>query len=95
MAEQESLIAERVVDLPSEKPLNVKIWQHVAEGFWRVDVGRHGGPSWSTTTVGDGDSFMMNLISAALSDEALAWRHLAQWGRDITAHSPRPAPLIP
>jgi hypothetical protein len=77
----ERLLAEQVVD-----SLTVRISEDTAEEFFRVDFTR-GDPASDhlTTTVAPGDSFMMTLIEGAVSGEALAWRHLAHWGRDNLA----------
>ncbi|MBV9661684.1 MAG: hypothetical protein JO337_11060 [Acidimicrobiales bacterium] len=89
MPEEEELVAEQVVAIAQSHTLTVRISQHAAEEFWRVDVSNPSIPSRSmTTTVAPGDSFMMNLINGAVSGEQLAWRHLAHWGRDALS---RPA----
>lgn len=77
-------MAERVVPMEGAGRLTVRISQHPAEEFWQVDFSRGPAPrsAHMTTTVGPGDSFMMNLIEEALSGEPVAWGHLAQWGRD-------------
>jgi hypothetical protein len=81
--DEEQLVAERVVSI-EQAALTVRISQHTAEDFWRVDVSgdpaRRGGHM--TATVASGDSFMMNLIHGAVSGEPVAWRHLAHWGHD-------------
>jgi len=84
----EQLVAEQIVDMDRAGSLTVRISQHASESFWRVDVSRdpHG---HTTTTVGDGDSFMMNLIQGAVSGEPLAWRHLAHWGQDTIGRTNR------
>ncbi len=78
----EQLIAEQVVTLEAQRSVTVRISQHLAEDFWRVDIcgGIGNGTGQVTTTVAPGDSFLMNLIDAAMSGEQVAWRHLAQWG---------------
>jgi hypothetical protein len=74
VSDGEKLVAEQLVLLEPEGALKVRISQHRAEDFWRVDVeGRR------SATVGGGDSFMMNLIQGAVSGEPVAWRHLAHW----------------
>jgi len=74
VSDEEHLIAERVVVLDPAGARKVRISQHPAEDFWRVDV-----EGASSTTVAAGDSFMMNLIESAVSGEQVAWRHLAHW----------------
>jgi len=74
----ERLVAEQVVD-----SLTVRISENPAEEFFRVDFTRPDS-SHLTTTVAPGDSFMMNLISAAVGGEPLAWRHLAHWGGKLS-----------
>ena len=78
----EQLIAEQVVALEAQRAVTVRISQHLAEDFWRVDVkgGNGSGGGHVTATVAPGDSFLMNLIEGAMSGEQVAWRHLAQWG---------------
>ena len=89
MSEEETLVAEQVVSLEQAGALTVRISQHRAEDFWRVDVSRGAAPERRTATVPPGDSFMMNLIEGAVSGEPVAWRHLAQWGRDAMGRSNR------
>jgi hypothetical protein len=68
--------------------LTVRISQHPAEDFWRVDFSREPARAGrTTTTVAPGDSFMMNLIEGAVSGEPVAWRHLAHWGQDAIGRS--------
>lgn len=83
MSDGEQLVAEQVVSIEQAGALTVRISQHPAEEFWRVDVSRDpaGQEGRKTTTVAPGDSFMMNLIEGAVSGEPAAWRHLAHWGR--------------
>ena len=80
MSDDEVLVAEQVVSTGEAGPLTVRISQHSAEEFWRVDVCRAPGAAHRTTTVAPGDSFMMNLIEGAVGGEAVAWNHLAAWG---------------
>lgn len=91
MSEEETLVAEQVVSLDQTGALTVRISQHRAEDFWRVDVSRGLEPERRSTTVAPGDSFMMNLIQGAVSGEPVAWRHLAHWGQDAMGRSSRPA----
>lgn len=74
----ERLVAEQVVE-----SLTVRISENTAEDFFRVDFTRPDA-GHLTTTVAPGDNFMMNLISAAVSGEPLAWRHLAHWGGKLS-----------
>lgn len=92
MLNEEQLVAEQVVPIEQAGSMKVRISQHTVEEFWRVDVCREaeGHDSCTTTTVGTGDSFMMNLIEGAVSGEALAWRHLAHWGQDALSRASRP-----
>jgi hypothetical protein len=80
--EGEHLVAEQHVALAEHRTWRVRISQHVAEQYWRVQVGA---PSTSrgtlSTTVSHGDNFLMNLIEEAISGQPSAWHHLAQWGR--------------
>jgi hypothetical protein len=93
VSDEEQLVAEQVVSIESAGALTVRISQHQAEDFWRVDVSRDpSGPEGHTTaTVAPGDNFMMNLIEGAVSGEPVAWRHLAHWGRDSIGRSARTA----
>jgi len=91
VSDEETLVAERVVSLERAGALTVRISQHRAEDFWRVDVSREAASERRTTTVAPGDSFMMNLIEGAVSGEPVAWRHLAHWGQDALGRSYRPA----
>ena len=86
MGEDERLVAEQTVAVRDQHALTVRISQHSEGDFWRVDVAHPnpGRPPFSTT-VGPGDSFMMNLISEAVGGEQLAWNHLALWGRSQLA----------
>jgi hypothetical protein len=69
VSDEEELVAEQLVGA-----LKVRISQHRAEDFWRVDVeGRR------STTVSGGDSYMMDLIQGAVRGEPAAWQHLAHW----------------
>jgi len=81
--DEEMLIAEQTVSIHDRGPLTVRILQHEAENFWRVDVTD---PATSrghvSTTVASEESFLMLLIEEAVSGQALAWRQLAQWGQD-------------
>jgi hypothetical protein len=89
VSEEELVVAEQVVSIAQSHSLTVRISQHAAEEFWRVDVSCPSGPPRSiSTTVAPGDSFMMHLINGAVSGEQVAWRHLAHWGQDNLA---RPA----
>ena len=92
MSNEEQVVAEQVVPIEHVGSMKVRISQHPVEEFWRVDVCREpeGHEGCTTTTVGGGDSFMMNLIEGAVSGEALAWRHLAHWGQDALARASRP-----
>lgn len=85
VSDDEELVAEQVVPLEQAGALTVRISQHAAEQFWRVDVSRDPADSEGhmTATVAPGDSFMMNLIEGAVSGEPVAWRHLAHWGQDV------------
>lgn len=80
MSDEEQLVAERVVSTDQAGATTVRISQHAAGEFWRVDVSRSRGGHMSTT-VAPGDSFMMDLIQGAVSGEPVAWNHLAHWGR--------------
>lgn len=92
MLNEEQVVAEQVVPIEQTGSMKVRISQHTVEEFWRVDVCREpeGPEGYTTTTVGTGDSFMMNLIQGAVSGEAVAWRHLAHWGQDALARASRP-----
>jgi hypothetical protein len=81
VSDDEVLVAEQVVSAGGAGPLTVRISQHSNEEFWRVDVSRAAGAAHRTTTVAPGDSYMMNLIQGAVGGEAVAWSHLAAWGR--------------
>jgi hypothetical protein len=89
---EELVVAEQVVPTDHAGSMKIRISQHAVEDFWRVDVCREpdGHGSCTTTTVGTGDSFMMNLIQGAVGGEELAWRHLAHWGQDALARASRP-----
>jgi hypothetical protein len=93
---EETLIAEQTVSIHERTSLTVRILQHEAEDFWRVDVTD---PATSrghmSTTVASPDSFLMFLIREAVSGQPLAWRHLAQWGQDNLTRSGRVPPAIP
>ncbi len=91
VSDDEYLVAERVVPTEQAGPLTVRISQHEAEDFWRVDITRRtpSREARTTATVAPGDSFMMNLIEGAVSGEPVAWRHLAQWGQDALASTSR------
>jgi hypothetical protein len=80
VSDDEVLVAEQIVDGGGSAPLTVRISQHSAEDFWRVDVSRTPGAAHRSATVAPGDSFMMNLIQGAVGGEAVAWNHLAAWG---------------
>lgn len=83
VSDDEQVVAEQVVTMERDHALTVRISQHPAEDFYRVDVTNQAGPArCMTTTVSPGDSFMMNLIEGAVSGEAVAWRHLAHWGQE-------------
>lgn len=90
MSDGEQLVAERVVPINPARALTVRISQHRAEEFWRVDVSSDPDrPHCHTTaTVGPGDSFLMTLIEGAVSGEQAAWRHLAHWGRGSVSGGP-------
>jgi hypothetical protein len=79
----ETLVAEQTVSIHERSSLTVRILQHEAEDFWRVDVTN---PATTcghiSATVASPDSFLMILIQEAVSGQPLAWRHLAQWGQD-------------
>ena len=92
MAEDEQLVAEQTVSVDRERAVNVRISQDPVEDFYRVAVTSLASPERHlTTTVSPGDSFMMNLITGAVSGEQVAWRHLASWGRDnLSAASREP-----
>ena len=87
MSDEETLVAEQVVSLEQAGAMTVRISQHRAEDFWRVDVTRMAAPERRMTAVASGDSFMMNLIEGAVSGEPVAWRHLAHWGQDAMRSS--------
>ncbi len=90
MSDDEQLLAEQIVAIERQQALTVRISQHTAEDFYRVDVASVVAPDHSTTTtVSPGDSFMMNLIQGAMSGEQVAWRHLAHWGHDNLSFSGR------
>jgi hypothetical protein len=89
MVDGEQLVAEQHVSLRERQTLSVRISQHAAEDFWRVQVSNPATARGSlSTTVGAGDSFLMNLIEEALGGYQPAWHHLAQWGH---ANLTRPA----
>jgi hypothetical protein len=80
---EETLIAEQTVSVHERSSLTVRILQHEAEDFWRVDVTDPAtARGHMSTTVASPDSFLMFLIQEAVSGQPLAWRHLAQWGQD-------------
>lgn len=89
MSDEEQLVAEQVVAVAQSRALTVRISQHTAEEFWRVDVSPDPAApeGHMTATVSPGDSFMMYLIRGAVDGEELAWRHLAHWGRDNLSRS--------
>jgi hypothetical protein len=81
MLDGERLVAEQRVPIHDGQTLSVRISQHLAEEFWRVQVGDSAtARGFLTTTVGAGDSFLMKLIDEAVGGKQSAWRHLAQWG---------------
>lgn len=83
MADDEQLVAERVVATDPSHTLSVRIFQHRVEEFYRVEVASVAVPDLTASaTVAAGDSFLMNLISEAVTGEQVAWGHLAHWGRD-------------
>lgn len=83
MGQQEQIVAEQVVALADHQDLTVRITQDLEEQFWRVEVTDPGAyRNQISTTVAPGDSFLMNLIEDAVGGQQVAWRHLAQWGRD-------------
>lgn len=92
MADGEQLVAEQLVAVEPAGALMVRISQHQAEDFWRVDISRDpaGAALGMTTTVAPGDSFMMNLIEGAVRGEPVAWRHLAHWGQDAIGRGSAP-----
>lgn len=97
VSDEEHLVAEQVVSTEQAGPLTVRISQHAAEDFWRVDITRRTSATEArtTATVAPGDSFMMNLIEGAVSGEPIAWRHLAHWGQDaLSGTSPRAGRLF-
>jgi hypothetical protein len=80
---EEMLIAEQTVSIHERSSMTVRILQHEAEDFWRVDVTDPGTVrGHMSTTVASPDSFLMFLIQEAVSGQPLAWQHLAQWGQD-------------
>ncbi|MGH9114785.1 MAG: hypothetical protein ACRDWW_03050 [Acidimicrobiales bacterium] len=88
MFEGEELVAERVVEIHDNQTLNVRISQHAADEFWRVDIQSLGATrGTTTTTVGFGDSFLVHLIHDAVREEQAAWRHLAECGHANLARS--------
>jgi hypothetical protein len=93
---EEMLIAEQTVSIHERSALTVRILQDEAEDFWRVDVTD---PATSrghmSTTVASPDSFLMFLIHEAVSGQHLAWRHLAQWGKDNLTRTGRVRPIAP
>jgi len=96
MAQEEMLVAERVVPVADQHALTVRISQHPVEEFWRVDVTNPAPPQGQlTTTVSPGDSFLMNLIEGAVKGESVAWRHLASWGHANLARQASGPGIIP
>jgi hypothetical protein len=83
MLDGERLVAERHVPIHERQTLSVRISQHDAEEFWRVQVTNPTTARVSkSTTVGCGDnSFLMGLIEDAVNGQQSAWGHLAQWGQ--------------
>ncbi len=89
VADGEQVLAEQFVLLPDRHAVSVRISEDRIEGFWRLDVTEPGGsPGHLTTTLAPGASFMMTLIGDALGGDALAWRHLAEWGRTNLLRQP-------
>lgn len=82
MPDEEQLVAEQTVTIDIAQALTVRITQHPAEEFYRVDVASSTAPEWrASTTVAGADNFMIDLIHGALSGEQVAWQHLAHWGQ--------------
>ena len=86
MPNDEQLIAQQTVATSSAGALQVRIFEHAAEEFWRIEFEDAGptrtGRACMSTTVSGGDSFMMHLIHGATSGEPVAWGHLAHWGQE-------------
>jgi hypothetical protein len=84
------LVAEHDVLLHDDYLLNVRISEHAAEQFWRVNVTvpAEAGTE-ASATVAAGESFLMHLIDRAVGGEEAAWRHLAAWGHDNLCRSVR------
>jgi hypothetical protein len=92
----ETLIAEQTVSIHERSSLTVRILQHEAEDFWRVDVTDSAtSRGHISTTVASPDSFLMILIEEAVSGQPLAWQHLAQWGQDNLTRTGRARPSSP
>lgn len=86
----ERLVAEQDVVIRERHIMNVRISEHEAESFWRLDVCDPEAPRMSmTTTVSEADSFLMHLMHDAAGGEPAAWRRLAEWGHERLI---RPAP---
>lgn len=79
MIDGETLVAEKDITIHEQHTINVRISRHVEEQFWRVEVTAPERSSTSTT-VSDGESFLMHLIEEALHGSSGAWDHLARWG---------------
>ena len=83
MAQQDVVVRDHHV-------MNVRISEHTAECFWRLDVSNPSAHrATMTTTVSEADSFLMHLINDAIGGQPAAWRSLAEWGHDNLS---RPAP---
>jgi len=81
VVDEERLVAEKSVSLREHQTLSVRISQHAAEEFWRVQVSNPATARGTmSTTVAPGDNFLMHLIEDAVSGQQTAWHHLAQWG---------------
>lgn len=90
MHDGERLVAEQDVIVRDHHVMNVRIFEHPAESFWRLDVSNPAALRASmTTTVSEADSFLMHLIHEAVSGQPTAWRQLAEWGHE---NLNRPAP---
>lgn len=90
MHDGERLVAEQDVIVRDHQVMNVRISEHPAESFWRLDVCNPSALRASmTTTVSEADSFLMRLIHDAVGGQPAAWRQLAEWGRENLS---RPAP---
>ena len=90
MHDGERLVAERDVVVRGHHVMSVRISEHPAEGFWRLDLSNPAAHrATMTTTVSETDSFLMHLISDAVGGQPSAWRGLAECGQD---HLSRPAP---